>query len=131
MTVLVPIRYPLTKGSRRTLEEAVSIADERDASLVVLHVDLFYDRRGVTIGDLRRAVRRAVGDLEGARYVVKEGLLVEETILEEALKRDVDLVVLGRDQRPRWKRMMSQLLSRPDVDAYLEEEWEGEVRVVG
>lgn len=97
----------------------------------MLHVDLFYDRRGVTSRDLERAARSAVEDLPRATFVVKDGLLVEETILEEALKRDVDLVVIGRDQRPRWKRMMSKLLSRPDVEEYLGQEWDGEVRVVG
>lgn len=131
MKVLVPIRYPITKNSKRTLEEAISLAEEKDASLVVLHVDLFYDRRGVKTSELERAVKDAVGEQENAMFVVKEGLLVEETILEEALKRGVDIIVLGRDQRPRWKRMMSHLLSSADVERYLSSQWNGEVRVVG
>lgn len=130
MTVLVPIRYPLAEMSKKTLQRAVEEAEERGDLLVVMHVNLYYDKRSVTSKDLRRAVRNALGGLPEGEYIVKEGLLVEETILEEAVKRRVDLVVIGRDQRPKWKQMMDRLLSRPDVEDYLGDQWEGEVEVV-
>jgi len=39
--VVVPVRYPLSKHSRRTLERAIEVAREREAALTVLHVDLY------------------------------------------------------------------------------------------
>ncbi|WP_197409713.1 universal stress protein, partial [Haloferax profundi] len=43
--VVVPVRYPLSRHSRATLEEAVRVARERDAELTVLHVDLYQSNR--------------------------------------------------------------------------------------
>jgi len=129
--ILVPIRYPITEDSERTLRAAVELAEENEASLIVLHVDLYYDRRDVSSSDLRRAVRRALGEEPDAEFLVKEGLLVEETILEEAVKRGVGVVVMGRKQRSKWRRMMDKMLARPDVERFLRDEWEGEIEVVG
>ena len=38
--VVVPVRYPLTDDSKRTLGEAIRVAEERDAALTILHVNL-------------------------------------------------------------------------------------------
>jgi len=86
--VVVPVRYPLTAHSAATLREGVRVADERDADLRVLHVDLFQQGGGVSRQDLKRAVERRIGRLDRARYAVRRGFLVEETILEEAVAED-------------------------------------------
>ncbi|MEF8887137.1 MAG: universal stress protein, partial [Haloarculaceae archaeon] len=80
--VVVPVRYPLSERSKATLEEAIGIAEEREAALTVLHVNLYQDNHRVTRRQLREAVERSFGTIPNARYVVRRGLLVEETILE-------------------------------------------------
>lgn len=119
--VVVPVRYPLSKHSKATLSEAIRIAGERDAELTVLHVDLYQDSREVTRTDLKRAVQREFGTLPTARYVVRRGFLVEETILDEVAAEEADVVVIGAKQASRWRRTLQRLFSDPDVEAYLRE----------
>ncbi|AFK20377.1 universal stress protein [Haloferax mediterranei ATCC 33500] len=119
--VVVPVRYPLSKHSRATLEEAIRVARERDAELTVLHVDLYQSNRGVTRTELKRAVEREFGPLVRARYVVRHGFLVEETILEEVAAEEADIVVIGSKQASRWRKMLRRFLDDPDIDVYLRE----------
>lgn len=120
--VLVPVRYPLSENSRATLDAAVTIAREESADLTVLHVDPYHEGRRVTRRELERAVRGLVADLSDVRYVVSRGMLVEETILEEAADRDADIVVIGKAQVGRWKRLIRQLGGDPDIERYLKDE---------
>jgi nucleotide-binding universal stress UspA family protein len=119
--VVVPVRYPLTKHSKATLSEAIRIADEREAELTVLHVDLYQENRGVTRAMLRRSVESAFGSVERVRYVVRRGFLVEETILEEVAADEADIVVLGSKQVGRWRKMLRRVLDDPDIESYLRE----------
>jgi nucleotide-binding universal stress UspA family protein len=125
--VVVPVRYPLSERSRATLEEAIGIAEEREAVLTVLHVNLYQDNGRVTRRQLREAVERAFGTIPNARYVVRRGLLVEETILEEVAAGDADVVVVGKRQASRWRRMMRRLTDDPDIEGYLKNELDAEV----
>jgi nucleotide-binding universal stress UspA family protein len=129
--VLVPVRYPPSEHSRRTLAAAVDLAEERDADITVLHVDPYHWDSDVTRSDLRRAVEREFGRLPRTRYVVREGFLVEETILEEIVASGVDVVVVGTKQVSRWRRALRRFLSGPDVEAYLREETDCELVTVG
>lgn len=120
--VVVPVRYPPSEHSEATLREAVRIAEERGADLTILHVDLYQNTHGVTRTELKRAVERRLGrELDRARYVVRRGFLVEETILEEIAAEGADVVVIGSKQAGRWRRMIQKLLSDPDIDSYLRE----------
>lgn len=119
--VVVPVRYPLTRHSTATLSEAIRIADEREAELTVLHVDLYQENRGVTRAMLRRSVESAFGSVERVRYVVRRGFLVEETILEEVAADEADIVVLGSKQVGRWRKMLRRVLDDPDIESYLRE----------
>jgi len=119
--VVVPVRYPLTGHSKATLREAIRISRDRNAELSVLHVDLYQDASHLSRTELKRAVEREFGELEHARYVVRRGFLVEETILEEIAAERADVVVIGSKQASRWQRMVRKLLSDPDIDAYLRE----------
>ena len=119
--VVVPVRYPPSAHSEATLREAVRIAEERDADLTVLHVDLYQNSHAVTRTELKRAVERRIGRLDRARYAVRKGFLVEETILEEIAAEGADVVVIGSKQAGRWRRMLQKLLSDPDIDAFLRE----------
>jgi len=119
--VVVPVRYPLTAHSKSTLAEAIRVSTDRGAELTVFHVDLYHDSSNVARTDLKRAVEAEFGELDGARYVVRRGFLVEETILEEIAAEKADVVVIGSKQASQWRRMLRKLLSDPDIDAYLRE----------
>lgn len=128
--VVVPVRYPLSSHSTATLREAVRIAEERDAELTVLHVDLYQDSHNVTRSELKRAVERKFGRINRARYVVRKGFLVEESILEEVAAEKADVVVIGSKQAGRWRRTLQKLLSDPDIDEYLREKLDATVITV-
>ncbi|WP_049924928.1 universal stress protein [Halopiger goleimassiliensis] len=128
--VVVPVRYPLTKHSRRTLEQAIRIADEREASLTVLHVDLYQNGKNVSRIDLKTAVERSFGPLENARYVVRSGFLVEESILDEVAAEDADAVVIGNRQASRLRRLFRRFTDNPDIDRYLRTHLDCEVITV-
>jgi nucleotide-binding universal stress UspA family protein len=117
--VVVPVRFPPSSHSAATLREAARVAEERDADLTVLHVDLFQRSGGVSRSDLKRAVEERIGRLDRVRYVVRRGFLVEETILEEIVAEGADVVVIGSKQAGRWRRMVQKLLSDPDIDEFL------------
>jgi nucleotide-binding universal stress UspA family protein len=129
--VVVPVRYPLTEHSRNTLAEAIDVADRNDADLTVLHVNLYQNDGRVTRRDLRRAVETEFGKVDRARYVVREGFLVEETILDEVVGEGADYVVIGRKQASRWRRMIRSLVDDPDVESFLRGELGAKVITVG
>ena len=54
--VVVPVRYPLSDNSRETLAEAIRIAEREEATLTVLHVNLYQNGKRVTRSELKRAV---------------------------------------------------------------------------
>ena len=117
--VIVPVRYPLTAHSKATLRRAIDIAEDRDAALTVLHVDLYQDSHHVSRRDLKQAVEREFGVVPGARYVVRRGFIVEETILEEVAAEDADVVVIGSKQASRWRQLMRHVLDDPDIESFL------------
>lgn len=119
--VVVPVRCPLTGDSRRTLDRAIEVAAEREADLTVLHVDLYQTPQSVTRTDLRDAVVREYGHVPRARYVVRKGFLVEETILEEVASEGADVVVIGDRQTGRLRRLLRRVFDGPEVDRYLAE----------
>ena len=125
--VVVPVRYPLSDHSRATLERAIEVAADHDADLTVLHVDLYQSDGDATRAELKAAVERAVGRIERARYVVRSGFLVEETILDEVAGENADYVVIGRKQTSRWQRAVRRLLDDPDVEGFLRRELNCEV----
>ena len=52
---------------------------------------------------------------------MRRGLLVEESILEEIAADDTDMVVIGKKQASRWRRMIRRITDDPDVETYLRE----------
>ena len=125
--VVVPVRYPPSDHSRATLERAIEVAADHDADLTVLHVDLYQSDGDVTRAELKAAVEGAVGRIERARYVVRSGFLVEETILDEVAGENADYVVIGRKQTSRWRQAIRRLLDDPDVEGFLRRELSCEV----
>jgi nucleotide-binding universal stress UspA family protein len=117
--IVVPVRYPLSEHSRATLAEAIEIAEERGGSLTVLHINLYQNGRQVSRSELKRAVESEFGHIPDARYSVRSGLLVEETILDEIASEDTDIVVIGKKQAGRWRKMLRRITDDPDVETYL------------
>ena len=131
MTLLVvPVRYPLSKHSKKTLAEAIDMAEDRDASLMILHIDLYHDSHNVSRRDLKRTVEREFGSILNARYVVRKGFIVEEAILEEVAAENADLVVIGSKQAPRWRGMLQWFLDEPNVELFLREKLDCEIVTV-
>jgi nucleotide-binding universal stress UspA family protein len=129
--VVVPVRYPLTEHSRATLETAVEVADRRDADLTVLHVNLYQNGHRVTRRELRDAVESEFGHLPRTGYSVTAGLLVEETILQEVVSLDADVVVIGKKQAGRWRSMVRRLTDETDVGDFLRTELDCEIVTAG
>lgn len=125
--VVVPVRYPLTDHSRATLRRAIEVSDEHGASLTVLHVNLYQDDRTVSRTQLKNAVEDNFGRVPSARYVVRSGFLVEETILDEVAAEEADYVVIGRKQAGRWRRMVRRIVDDPDIEGFLRRELDCEV----
>jgi nucleotide-binding universal stress UspA family protein len=119
--VVVPVRYPLSPNSKATLQRGIDLAEEHDAELTVFHVNLYQNSGGVSRVELKDAVEETFGRLDNARYVVRSGFLVEETILDEVAAEGADFVVIGRKQTGRWRRMLRRLVDDPDVETYLKE----------
>lgn len=128
--VVVPVRYPLSDHSRRTLEGGIDLADREDADLTVLHVNLYQRDGRVSRRELKRGVEREFGHLERARYVVRDSFLVEETILDEVAAERADYVVIGRKQVGRWRRALRGLFDEPDIETYLRDRLDCEVVTV-
>ena len=120
--IVVPVRYPLSEHSAATLREAIALSEDRNAELSILHVDLYQNSRNVTRTDLKQAVEDEFGELDNARYVIRRGFLLEETILEEIVGEQADLVVIGSRQAGRWQRMLRKLRSDPDIGNFLKGE---------
>lgn len=128
--VVVPVRYPLTEHSRATLQAAVKLAEEKDADLTVLHVNLYQESRRVTRTDLKKAVNRSFGTLPRTRYVVRRGFMVEQAILDEIAAEGADIVVIGGKQVGRWRSSLRKLLGDPDIESFLKRELDCEVETV-
>lgn len=128
--VVVPVRYPLSSHSRRTLDRAIELSRDHGAELTVLHVNLYQSQGEVRRTDLKRAVEREFGSLEFARYIVRSGFLVEETILDEIAAEDADIVVIGRKQVGRWRSMINRVIGDPDIERYLREGLECQIITV-
>lgn len=129
--VVVPVRHPLSARSKRTVEKALEIADEDDANLTVLHVNLYQNGHPITRTELKRAVESEFGRLQNVRYVVRSGFLVEETILDEIAAENADIVVIGHKQASRWKRLVNRLVRDPDIESFLKHRLDCTVITVG
>lgn len=133
MKLLVPIRYPLTKNSRKTLERAAEIkreeASETPVEVHVLHVDLIQDSKEVRRKDLCKEVESEF-DFD-ATYVVRRGFLVEETILEEAGRKGVSMVLIGKTRSGRLRRVLDRLINNnPDIERFLRDNLDVTIEVV-
>jgi len=118
-TTLVSVRYPLTDDSHRTISRGFDHTTSDD-SLIVLHVALLQNGDSITRGELRAAVEAEFGELP-AHYVVRQGYVLEEAIVDEAARQHADRVIVGKTKRSRIRRRLGQLFGLyPDLEAELE-----------
>ena len=118
--LVVPVRYPLTNRSKRTLSEAFSVAHDYDADITVLHVNLYQNSHKITQDDLQYAVEAEFGRVPHTEYIVRTGFLIEETIIDEVIGEDADIVVVGQRTPSRWQRILQRILCRPNVETVLQ-----------
>jgi len=119
-TTLVSVRYPLTADSHRTIRRGVDHLEDDGDSLIILHVRLIQNGDKLTRRALREAVEREVGTIP-AHYVVRQGYVLEEAIIDEAARQRADRVIVGKTKRGRIRRRFGQLLGLyPDLETELE-----------
>ena len=131
-TILAPIRYPLTGQSRQTLEFAAESASGKEsAQLLVLHVDLLHRGGRVCATDIRRAIEPVVGARD-TTVLVRRGFLLEDVIVDEVRHNDVDVIIVGKNRHPPWRRLISRVLGRDRaVASVLEQRTTNQIEVVG
>jgi len=118
-TTLVSVRYPLTDDSHRTISRGLDHT-AGDDSLIVLHVALLQNGDSITREELRAAVEAEFGEIP-AHYVVRQGYVLEEAIVDEAARQSADRVIVGKTKRGRLRRRLGQLFGLyPDLEAELE-----------
>lgn len=129
-TLLLPVRYPLTATSTRTLQYAAERLEQTsNADFRVLHVNLLYRDGTARPAEIARAIEPFVGQYD-PDVVVRRGMLVEGIISEEAARFGADLIILGDDDRPWWRRAFGRLLwSDPDIATHLRTQTESRIEI--
>ena len=131
-TILTPIRYPLTAQSTQTLARAEQLASNVDAEqvhLLVLYVNLLHHHDDVQQAEIRQAITPLLDEVP-VSVLTRRGFLVEEVILEEARQFEVDCIVIGKNQRARWRRLLTWLLqSEVELASFLQKNTRPDVAV--
>ena len=118
-TTLVSVRYPLSADSYRTIHRGLSYTSDDGDSLIVLHVTLLQNGDRLTRDQLRKAVEGEFGAIP-AHYVVRQGYVLEEAIIDEAARQNADRVIVGKSKRGRIRRRLGQLFGLyPDLEREL------------
>lgn len=117
MKILTPLRYPLTAQSTQTLahaEQLASSVDDEHVQLFVLYVNVFQHHDDVQEAEIRQAIDPVLSEVP-VTVLTRRGFLIEEVILDEARQLGVDHIVIGKNQSPRWRRLLTWLM-RSDVE---------------
>ncbi|ATW87772.1 hypothetical protein halTADL_0977 [Halohasta litchfieldiae] len=118
-TTLVSVRYPLTEDSHRTITRGLDYVSDDTDSLIVLHVSLLQNGDSLTRQELQTAVEAEFSDIR-AHYIVRQGYVLEEAIVDEAARQTADRVIVGKTKRGRIRRRLGQLFGLyPDLEAEL------------
>ena len=118
-TTLASVRYPLNDDSHRTIKRGLGHLTDSDDSLIVLHVALLQNGEKIGRDTLRMAVEAEFGELP-AHYIVRQGYVLEEAIIDEAARQHADRVLVGKTKRGRISRRLGQLFGLyPDLEAEL------------
>jgi nucleotide-binding universal stress UspA family protein len=111
MNVLIPVQYPLTTTNKRAIQHGMELIQGTDnPELMIFHLNELQSGPGASRKRLREAVETEFGDVD-ASYVVRDGFLTEEAIIETALHYDMDWIVLSEGRRNRWRRLFEEFLA--------------------
>lgn len=130
-TILAPIRYPLTKASTQTLTFANDLFKPVEkCEIYVLHVNVFQNGDKTRRNEIRQAISPLFEECSPI-VITRNGFLVEEAISTEAIELDVDIIVVGKSQKPKWRRLLSTLMgNEPAVESHLREQTDATVKIV-
>lgn len=130
VTILVPIRYPVTARSATTLARADEFAAKYDnAHIVVLHINLVHHPTAATRQDLYQAITPIVNE-HPIDISIRRGAIIEECILNEAQLRGADIIVIGANQKARWRRYLSRLVGNdPGLHSFLQTHAEADIEI--
>ena len=118
-TTLVSVRYPLSVDSHRTIRRGFEHVTDDGDSLIVLHVTLLQNGSKLNRHQLRSAVEGEFGEIS-AHYIVRQGYVLEEAIIDEAARQNADRVIVGKTKRGRIRRRLGQLFGLyPDLETEL------------
>lgn len=119
-TILVPVRYPLTESSSRTLAAAGRVASDRaPADLRVFHVNLYQNGDTTRTEDITSAISSTLDDV-AASVTTRQGFFVEQMILDEAIDISADVIIVGKNQQSFWRRVLNRLLGNdPNISSFL------------
>jgi len=118
-TTLVSVRYPLSEDGHRTIQRGLDHVSDDGDSLIVLHVTLLQNGDKLNRQQLREAVEREFGEIP-THYVVRQGYVLEEAIIDEAARQNADRVIVGKTKRGRIRRRLGQLFGLyPDLETEL------------
>jgi hypothetical protein len=129
--VLIPVRYPLTDYNRNAIQKGLDLTkDESNPELVILHVNQLHKHENVTQSELRKTVQAEFGMIS-ANYIVRDSFLVEEAILDEAIRLDVDHVVLSERRYAAWQQRLRDILDiGVDLESFVDEHLDAEIHIV-
>ncbi|MFC6864401.1 universal stress protein [Halomicroarcula sp. GCM10025817] len=131
MTVLIPVRYPLTDRNKRAIEKGLElVADESDPELLIVYVNRLYKDDRIPRSTLRETVEAEFGTIP-AHYVVRDGFLYEEAVLDEAIRQQVDHIVLSERRRAAWQQLLREAFDfEVDLESFLSKQLDVEIHVI-
>lgn len=110
MKILIPVRYPLTDVNKRAIQRAMDLVEgHENPELLIFHMNEVQKDQRISRKMLREAVESLFDGLE-ASYVVRDGFFIEEAIIEEAIRLEMDYIVLSKYRRDRWKQLLEEIL---------------------
>ncbi|ELZ19668.1 hypothetical protein C475_22024 [Halosimplex carlsbadense 2-9-1] len=111
MNVFVPVQYPLTETNKQAIQRGIDLVEDDDVSeLLIFHMNEVQTDRRINRQSLRDAVETSFDGLT-ASYVVRDGFVAEEALIEAAIQFDMDYIVLSKYRRDRWKRLLEEVLN--------------------
>jgi len=94
MNVLIPVRYPLTDPNKRAIRRGMELVDGIDDSeLLIFSLNEVQNKQRQSRQSLREAVEAEFGGIK-ANYLVRDGFLIEEAIIEAAIELEMDYILL-------------------------------------
>lgn len=131
MKILIPVQYPLTNVNKRAIQRGIELVNGLDDSeLLLFHLNEVQKDRRITRQSLRESVESTFDGLD-ASYVVRDGLLIEEAIIEAAIQLEMDYIILSKSRRDRWKRLLEAILDvKQNPEQFIEDNTGIKVEVI-